>query len=508
MQEFWRFFCKFGRNERGVIAIIVALAFIPMVLATGAAVDFSRSFLVKARLGSALDAAGLVVGASDPNSADLQTVLQNFFNANFPTQALVTPTGLSMTIEGGEIFLSASARVETTFLKIIGKNFFDVEVAATVTRETTGLEVVLVLDNTGSMANNGKIFALKDAAQELVDILFGAENVPEKLHVSLVPFVTTVNIGTQNAGLVNFPGPAHQYPTNVDNVWKGCVEARPFPHDVRDTFIAGSAVQGEWSPYYWEAETYYSPRASNVTRSSSCRNRWWRPPNPQPFPLPALPPPTGRSGDPAFTGTNFRSLDITPSTTRGPNQACPDPLIPLTNVKTTLEAGIARMAPWSGNGTMVNLAAIWGLRVLSPGAPFTEGKAFDAEDNKKAMIILTDGINVFSSASSRCRGTNPRYTSHYTGYGYLSEGRLDGATSSGAARARLDARVAEVCQNIKDTGVIVYTIVFQLSDPNTQALFQACASDPDKYFNSPSGAELTAAFRAIGTELSNLRISQ
>ena len=123
MQEFWRFFCKFGRNERGVIAIIVALAFIPMVLATGAAVDFSRSFLVKARLGSALDAAGLAVGASDPNSADLQTVLQNFFNANFPTQTLVTPTGLSMTIEGGEIFLSASARVETTFLKIIGKNF-------------------------------------------------------------------------------------------------------------------------------------------------------------------------------------------------------------------------------------------------------------------------------------------------------------------------------------------------------------------------------------------------
>ncbi|MAF11332.1 hypothetical protein CMK11_12850, partial [Candidatus Poribacteria bacterium] len=34
----------------GVIAIIVALAFVPMVLATGAAVDFARSFIVKARL--------------------------------------------------------------------------------------------------------------------------------------------------------------------------------------------------------------------------------------------------------------------------------------------------------------------------------------------------------------------------------------------------------------------------------------------------------------------------
>ena len=176
---FWGLLRRFGRNERGVIAIIVALAFVPMVLATGAAVDFARSFLVKARLGSALDAAGLAVGASNPNSADLQNVLQNFFNANFPTQPLVAATGLSMTIEGGEIYLTASARVETTFLKIIDKNFFDVEVVATIIRETTGLEVVLVLDNTGSMASNGKIFALKDTAQDLIDVLFGDETQPE-----------------------------------------------------------------------------------------------------------------------------------------------------------------------------------------------------------------------------------------------------------------------------------------------------------------------------------------
>ena len=109
-----------------------------------------------------------------------------------------------MTIEGGEIYLTASARVETTFLKIIDKNIFDVEVVATIIRETTGLEVVLVLDNTGSMASNGKIFALKDAAQDLIDVLFGDETQPEKLRVGLVPFVTTVNIGPLNIALLNF----------------------------------------------------------------------------------------------------------------------------------------------------------------------------------------------------------------------------------------------------------------------------------------------------------------
>ncbi len=504
---FWGLLRRFGRNERGVIAIIVALAFVPMVLATGAAVDFARASLVKARLGVALDAAGLAVGASDPNSADLQNVLQNFFDANFPTQALVTPTGLGMTIEGGEISLSASARVETTFLKIINKNFFDVEVTAKVTRETTGLEVVLVLDNTGSMASNNKIFSLKVASQDLIDVLFGEETEPEKLHVGLVPFVTTVNIGAQNEAVVNFPTPDNQYPPNIDNAWKGCVEARQFPNDVRDTFIAGNLLQGEWSPYYWEAETYYSPTLSNVLRSSSCRSRWWRPPNPQPIALPPLPRPTGRSGDPAFTGNDFRSLDITPSTTRGPNQACPDPITPLTNIRVDLEAAIAQMQPWSGNGTMVNLGAVWGLRVLSPGAPFTEGLPFGTEGNRKAMIILTDGINIFSSVSSRCTGTNPRYSSQYTGYGYLSEGRL-GTTNRAAAQTELNNRFATVCQNIKDTGIIVYTIVFQLDDPPTQALFQTCASDADKYFNSPSAEDLRTAFRAIAAELSNLRISQ
>lgn len=156
---------------------------------------------------------------------------------------------------------------------------------------------------------------------------------------------------------------------------------------------------------------------------------------------------------------------------------------------------------------MVNVGAVWGWRVLSPEAPFTEGLPFNTEGFNKAIIILTDGVNIFSSVSSRCTNTNPKYNSQYTGYDYASEGRL-GTTSRSAAQARLNDRLVEVCQNIKNTGIIVYTITFQLSDIDTLAIFEGRASEPSKFFNSPSNEELRSAFRAIGAELSNLRLAQ
>lgn len=501
-------FMRFLKQRSGNMAVIIALSLIPIIVGSGAAIDFGRAYLVKTRLAHALDAAGLAVGSSNPDG-DLAGVLSRYFAANYPAEKLGVPANPSMSINEGVIQLSASASVSTTFLKMIGINVINVAASSKIIRETKGLEIVLVLDNTGSMANNGKIGTLRVAAQDLVDILFGTEQTPDNLFMGLVPFVTTVNIGnTQTArDLVRFPVPPNEYPNTVDTEWKGCVEARPAPNDTNDIFVPGDAQQGEWTPYFWEAETYYR----FGTSSSRCQNRWWRP-SQNPSPIPPLPRPTGRSGDPPFAAGlggagSFRNLDITPNTTRGPNQACPQPLTPLTNSRATLEAAIAEMTPWSGNGTMVNLGAVWGWRVLSPGAPFTEGRPYDDPDYNKAIVILTDGVNIFSSVSSRCTGTNPKYNSQYTGYGYASEGRL-GTTSRSAAQAQLNQRLADTCENIKATGIVVYTIVFQLSDTDTLDLFRACASDPAKFFNSPGDEQLRAAFRSIGAELSNLRIAE
>jgi hypothetical protein len=401
-----------------------------------------------------------------------------------------------MVIDGNTISLTATADVQMSLMTLVGFDNITVASATEIKREVKGLEVALVLDNTGSMSNNGKIDALKDASSSLLDILFDGKTVHDKLKVSMVPFVTTVNIGQNNAAYVDGLGAVDYEPDD----WKGCVEARAYPDDTLDT-------AGQWPPYFWEAETYYAPSSSNNTRSSRCQNRYWQPPAPAVYPLPPL-------GDPYRTtmapfpagGTTY--LDTSPNYTRGPNQACPQPLTPLTNRKADLEADVAQMTPWSGNGTMVNLGLAWGWRTLSPEEPFTEGKDYDDEEWTKAIIVLTDGENYLSSVSSRCTGTNPRYNSQYTGYGYVSDGRLETTTSRNAAIDTLNDRTAEACENIKDKDIVLYTITFQVNDQATIDLFSACATSPSHFFNSPSNADLETVFQAIATELRTLHISR
>ena len=72
----------------------------------------------------------------------------------------------------------------------------------------------------------------------------------------------------------------------------------------------------------------------------------------------------------------------------------------------------------------------------------------------------------------------------------------------------MDARFANICAAMKAEGIIIYTITFgSTPDDDTQALYRDCATTPDHYFHSPSNGQLKDAFKAIGTELSNLRIA-
>ena len=528
--QYWRRLRSFIKNETGVIAVIFALASIPIILSIGAAIDFARVYVAKAQLGEALDKAALAVAVSrNASDTQIEAIFQGYFEANFGSNEIATAASLTRNQTDSQITLTATATIQTLFLGISPVGDFDeitITGTSTVIIETTGLEVAMVLDNTGSMqfGSPARIDSLRLAATDLVDILFGNETNPENLKIELVPFVATVNIGQENDALVQFPDPDNIYPPTVDAQWKGCVEARDAPNDVEDIFIEGDTVQGEWAPYYWENEPTF--RLSDFSVNTTvCENTWWLEGAGPVLPREEQPGPTGRSGDPLSdfdTHPNgpgfFINLDIEPKATDGPNKACPDPLIPLTNDKQTLLTAIDQMQPWEGNGTMAHLGAAWGWRVLSPDAPFQEGLPYTTENNNKAIIILSDGENLvsqatnFVSACSQGQGSftavNSRYDSHYTAYGYTSQGRLGIDTATVAINGELDSRFAQVCENIKQEEIVIYTITFDLDDEDTQELFRQCASDPDKYFNSPDGDTLRSSFQAIGAELSNLRIAQ
>ncbi|MBF0356875.1 MAG: pilus assembly protein [Alphaproteobacteria bacterium] len=516
---------RFLHAERGNMAVILAIALLPLIIGVGVAVDASRAYVVRSRLAFALDAAGLAVGGSQGTEAELQVVMENYFYKNYPADVMGTPVGLQMVLDSvnNTVTLSASASLETMFLRVAGLNLLTVSYSNEITREIKGLEVVLALDTTGSMASSGKISGLRVAAQDLVDILFGSQTNPEKLKMGLVPFATAVNIGNSNTDLVNWGASQwtrqgnvvvnqSSYTTDEDGtstgtVWKGCVKERAYPDDVSDT----GGVNGKWDPYFWpkeprsatgstSANTYCANRSSShgVTTSDNVGLRW-------------------DAIDEIAADSNYGQA--------GPNKACPRALLPMTNARTTIESEIGALVPWGDDtGTIVHVGLAWALRAISPEAPFTQGIAWNAEGWNKAIILMTDGDNTSIRQSSRCRTTNNGSDHSYTGYGYttdegtlgtdavaLNMANLSASYNSRAALAvaNENARLLETCNNVKAKGIILYTIAFGTSISSTaQSLLSQCATDPDKFFASATSGELSAAFTQIARELSKLRISR
>ena len=215
-----------ARSRDGNVAMLVGLFAIPLVIAGGIATDVGRAYLVKIRLGAALDAAALAVGSQTNHTAtQLADDLQHYFTANYPSTALgtsvtVAPVPSTADLAATTVNYRAQATVPMVFMPLIGINNINVSVTAQ-TKKTTGLEIAVVLDNTGSMlcgandssdstcgadvvesdttctnsSNNSRICTLISAANDFVDTLTSAINSSQQLYMSIVPYVTTVNVG-------------------------------------------------------------------------------------------------------------------------------------------------------------------------------------------------------------------------------------------------------------------------------------------------------------------------
>ncbi|WP_428481150.1 pilus assembly protein TadG-related protein [Pyruvatibacter mobilis] len=492
-----------GRDDRGNFAIILAISILPIAAAVGGAVDLNRAFIVQQRLERALDAAGLAVGASPGGTtAEMTAMAQSFFDANYDANELGVPGSVSVVPGDGSFVLTANAELPTTILKVIGLDTLSVGSEIEVVRESKALEVAMVLDNTGSMAWNGKIGALRTAAEDLVSILFGDQDRPSLLRMSLVPFVTAVNIKADGFDMQwmdvngqsryhgeNFDsrrGPTNHF-TLFDNIrnaeWKGCVEMRPAPHDTLDTAPTPGNADTLFVPYFWPDESDRERDSSNDYLDDDIggndRKR--------------------QENSGKYDNARIHN-DETPSTTYGPNKSCPRPLVPLTNSRTLLVNEVRAMEPWYNSGTNIAEGLAWGWRVLSPAAPFTEGASYTDPDVQKALILLTDGNNEIVSQRS-FNGSD------YTSFGYIDKERL-GTDSIGGARNIIDDKVGEMCERVKAEGVRVYTITFQLNSPSLQEVFRDCATSPELYFDSPSNSKLREVFQSIAYDLSNLRLAR
>ena len=220
---------SFLRGERGSVAVLFAAVVVPMVIGIGVSTDLMRAYSAKSRLGSALDAAALAAGAAGGTSAQLTALATSYLNINFPAGNGVTLGAPTINVASDPITITATASVQTAFLQIVGVPTITVSASTSVLRTLSGLEVALVLDNTGSLQDYSvggvtNIMALKAAAANLVIKLFGTTTTANPLlRVAIVPYVASVNPGSVASSMIK--SPPTLTPSSASG-WTGCVVER------------------------------------------------------------------------------------------------------------------------------------------------------------------------------------------------------------------------------------------------------------------------------------------
>lgn len=456
---------RLEKSEEGTVAVIVALAMLVLVGAMGAAVDMARGQLVQAKLASSLDSAGLAAG-SNFSTTTLTTEVTKYVNANFQNYMGATISNLAATAnsDGSVINVSATATLPTTLMQVFGTETLTVSASSEITRAASGLELVLVLDNTGSMCMPcSKLTGLKTAAKALLDILFGDKATGTNLWVGVVPFAQAVNIGSSRTGWTT----ADSYNWGTTS-WMGCVEAREASdRDVTDD----PASVATFPKYYWACNRNYNAWYGSNGDRDNCRMR---------------------------SSTEYQD---NLGTSLGPNKSCPQEVTPMTATKATLVTAVDAMQ--AVGYTHIVLGASWGWRMLSPrwqtlwGGEMNTNSlplAYNTTGMNKAVVIMTDGDNTMSNEDDGA-------------YGYLSDGTL-GTTDQSNAENELDERLLTVCTSMKNNNILVFTVSFGTLSDESKDMLRACASQNSYYFHSPDSAALKTAFQTIGDTLSNLRVSK
>ncbi|QBX38811.1 pilus assembly protein [Brevundimonas sp. S30B] len=180
---------------------------------------------------------------------------------------------------------------------------------------------------------------------------------------------------------------------------------------------------------------------------------------------------------------------------------CPEATIrPLSANKNSLTDLIDSMK--IGGSTAGQIGAAWGWYTVSPNFntlwPSNPAGEYKPQNLLKAVILMTDGefnTPYFEGVIARDAGTGSGANSDH----------INQNSSNGDPFAQ----TLRLCNAMKARGVIVYTVGFQVaSGGNAAKLMRDCATGPAFAFLPASNADLSDAFRAIGRDITRLRISR
>jgi Flp pilus assembly protein TadG len=452
---------SFLRSTSGNTAIIFSLAAIPMLLAAGSAIDMLRANRAQAVLQGAADAAALAGGTSSGKKGDVKDLVKDYLEINGAQSALdyVESIDVKKNKKKGTLTVEIKGKINTSLMALAGISTMDVGAMSEVQIGNRALEISLVLDNTGSMNEQGRLTALKASAKELVTQVFENKDPDTYVKIGIVPFANYVNVGLprRSEDWMNVP-PDSTYPTEWLEYpdWK---ESGVCHMEPNTGFSDGVPVTGEH-------QVCDPIPGQSVLKKGTGTNQW--------------------NG---CVGSRNNPMDTQVGSHEVPypgimNEYCPTPITDLTDDKSLLIGKIDAMVGYGD--TYIPAGMLWGWNMLNTAEPLSSAKSKEdmAEDGgTKAIILMTDGLNSMV----------PVYPTH--------------ASANGPAPSS-DTLLASVCGNAKADDIEVYTVAFMVDDAATLSNLAKCASDPTKVYTAANSAALSEAFKRIAETLSAVRLTK
>jgi Flp pilus assembly protein TadG len=511
--------------DREATIVVTFVIMLPMLIGcAGLSMDTARSYLVRQRLGNAIDAAALSAAASETDPDLIKQKVSDYFAANYPSRKIGLTHDLTTLVDtqANTITVSAYADYNTSFMRILGIDKITVYRTTTVQRKVgANIELALVLDISGSMNNNSKISELIDAANSLVDTVVYDDQSEYYSKIALVPYSVAVNAGSYadaargavlgplksitgatRASPVVVTAAAHGF-ANAQTVYiKGVsgmsqINNKQFTvaGAATDTF-ALSGINGASYGAYGGSGT-----AGRLCTTPGCEYYKFTSATGSTDIFDVSPCVSERTGSYAYTDDPPSTATVGWAYLPSGNPCLSNMILPLTSDKTALHNNINALVATGSTGGQVGIA--WGWYMLAPNWGYlwpaeSVPAAYNTANLHKIAVIMTDGeLN-----SPYCNGAIAKDAT--SGSGNTSDHVNCNATNGDSY-----TQGENLCDGMKAAGIEIYTIGFEVDTyPNGKALMQYCATDAGHFYNSQNGSDLMAAFQAIAKNVSALYVSK
>jgi Flp pilus assembly protein TadG len=473
---------RFWSDRKGNVAVVFALAVIPVIGGLGAAIDYSLANSYRTDMQKALDSTALALSKLLPmDEVKMNEVGLQYFLASLGKHDL-TNLDLDIVPNQGKVTLHATGDYVPKLANLFGASTFEVGARAEAVWSMGKVEVALVLDQSLSMDQSGRIDALRSATLEFLTVIKTAAKNPGDAKVGIVAFDGMVNTGYTYATRPNWVR-FDWWDENEGSCDKGSHTNRTTCvahwYCTKSWYSSQSTCQnngGTWKQAVWSID-------SKSTNWKGCvYDRHKTDPSNGAVVLdydvndtdPDQTHPYGHASETTAQRKSKYPAARCYSTT--PVQA----ITPLTNDWPTLETRAKALDPTGY--TNITIGLTWGFHLLSSNGVYNEGAAYGTADLTKYVILMTDGYNTKNIWKEP-----------------------NACPTNGPDCPDIDPRTTLVCDNLRAAKIQVYTV--RLIAGN-ETLLKNCATTPSMYYNVQSTSDLAGVFSSIGSKIASLHLAK